>query len=65
MKATYYSGDDILCLRFNDKPIVRELAHGWNLNLAYAGDGDIVEMTILDAKADGLWPIKTDTRQLA
>ena len=65
MKATYHPEDDILYLRFNDKPIVRELAHGWNVNLAYAADGDIVEMTILDAKAAGLYPIQTDTRQAA
>lgn len=66
MKAIYHTEDDILYLRFNEKPIVREVTHGWNLNMAYAADGDIVEMTVLDAKASGLYPIHTDeTRKAA
>ncbi len=66
MKATYHPDDDILFLRFNDKLIVREESHGWNLNMAYAADGDVVEMTVLDAKASGLYPIHTDeTRKAA
>jgi uncharacterized protein YuzE len=66
MKATYHPDDDILYLRFNDKQIVREESHGWNLNMAYAADGDVVEMTVLDAKASGLYPIHTDeTRKAA
>lgn len=59
MKATYNPDDDILYLRFNDKPIVREESHGWNLSMAYAANGDVVEMTVLDAKASGLYPIHT------
>ena len=66
MRATYHPDDDILFLRFNDKPIVREESHGWNLNMAYSADGDVVEMTVLDAKASGLYPIHTDeTRKAA
>ena len=65
MKATYLLDDDILYLRFNDKPIAREVAHGWNINVGYATDGDMVEMTVLDARAAGLYPIATDTRQAA
>ena len=66
MRATYHPDDDILFLRFNDKLIVREESHGWNLNMAYAADGDVVEMTVLDAKASGLYPIHTDeTRKAA
>lgn len=60
MRATYHPDDDILFLRFNDKLIAREESHGWNLNMAYAADGDVVEMTVLDAKASGLYPIHTD-----
>ena len=34
--------------------------------MAYAADGDVVEMTVLDAKASGLYPIHTDeTRKAA
>ena len=60
MRATYYAEDDILYLRLNDKPIVREESHGWNLNMAFAADGDVVEMTVLDARASGLYPIHSE-----
>ena len=65
MKSTYDPDDDILYLRFNDKPIAREVSHGWNVNIAYAADGDIVEMTILEAREAGLYPIATEARKAA
>ena len=34
IKAACHPKDDSLYPRFTDKPIVRELAHGWNLNPA-------------------------------
>ena len=45
MKTIDYPEDDILYMRFNDKPITREVSLGWNVNTAYAADGDLVEMT--------------------
>lgn len=65
MKTTYDPDEDILYLRFCEKPIVREVSHGWNINLAYAADGDLVEMTILDARAEGLFPVVTEGRRAA
>jgi len=56
MKAVYHPQDDILVLRFSDKPIVRETSQDWNVNLSYADDGTVVEMVILDAVASGLIP---------
>lgn len=56
MKAVYHPQDDILVLRFSDKPIVRETSQDWNVNLSYADDGSVVEMVILDAVASGLIP---------
>ena len=35
----------------------REVSQDWNLNIAYADGGSIVETVILDAKASGAWPI--------
>ncbi|MDD3760255.1 MAG: DUF2283 domain-containing protein [Acidithiobacillus sp.] len=57
MKAQYEPADDILVLQFSDKPVTREVSQDWNLNVAYAEDGTIVEIVILDAKASGAWPI--------
>jgi hypothetical protein len=65
MKTIYYPEDDILFMRFNDKPIVREVSHNWHLNMAYAADGDLVEMTILDAKKEGIYPVMTEDRKAA
>ncbi|MBN6741265.1 DUF2283 domain-containing protein [Acidithiobacillus sp. MC6.1] len=57
MKAGYDADDDILVLHFNDKAVAREVSQDWNLNIAYAEDGSIVEIVILDAKASGARPI--------
>ena len=65
MKAIYHPEDDILYLRFNDKPIVREVSRDWHVNIAYAEDGDVVEITVLDAQAAGLYPILTEQQKAA
>lgn len=65
MKTIYYPEDDILYMRFNDKTIAREVSHGWNVNMAYSADGDLVEMTILDAQKEGMYPIQTEERKAA
>lgn len=57
MKTEYDPEDDILILRFTDKPVAREISQDWNLNIAYAEDGSLVEIVILDAKASGAWPL--------
>jgi uncharacterized protein YuzE len=62
MQTIYYPDDDILVIRFSNKPIVREVSQDWNVNISYAEDGDIVELVILDAQAIGLIPIHTERR---
>jgi len=37
--------------------IVKDVSHGWNLNVGFAANG-IAEITILDAKAAGYWPLE-------
>ena len=54
MKTDYDATDDILVMHFSDKPVTREVSQDWNLNIAYADDGSIVEIVILDAKAPPL-----------
>lgn len=65
MKTTYYPQDDILEMRFNDKPIVREASQDWNINVSYAADGSIVEMVILDAVKCGFMPFESGERKAA
>lgn len=58
MRSTYDETDDILTLRFSDKPIVRETSQDWNTCISYAEDGSIVEIVIIDARAQGAWPLQ-------
>lgn len=55
MKIVYDEQDDILCIEFSDDPIIRDVSLGWNFSIGYSQNG-IVEITILDAKANGHWP---------
>ena len=59
MKTIYFPQDDILEIRFSDKPIVREASQDWNVNVSYAADGSIVELVILDAVKLGLMPFES------
>jgi hypothetical protein len=60
MKTTYYEEDDILEIHVSDAPVAREVSHGWNVNIAYAADGSIVDIVLLEAKKKGLFPVATD-----
>jgi len=62
MHTTYYPDDDILEIKFSDRPIVREVSQDWNTCLSYDADGKVVEMVILDAKAIGAWPAEEQKR---
>lgn len=62
MKTIYYPDDDILEIRLSDKRPVREVSHGWNINVSYAEDGAICEIVILEAKEKGLFPVETAQR---
>ncbi len=55
MKITYRDQDDVLIIEFSQEPVVKDVSHGWNVNVGYAANG-IAEITILDAKAAGHWP---------
>lgn len=58
MKTVYYEADDILVLRMEDKAIVREVSQDWNTHISYAADGSVVEVVILDARANGALPVE-------
>ncbi|MFB1490158.1 MULTISPECIES: DUF2283 domain-containing protein [unclassified Thiocapsa] len=59
MKTTYYPDDDILEIHLSEKPVSREVSHGWNVNLSYAEDGSLVEILLLEAREQGLYPIES------
>ena len=58
MKSIYFENDDILQIRVSEKQIVREVSQDWHTNISYAEDGSIVEIVLLDAKKEGLLPLK-------
>ncbi len=57
MKIKYDQQDDILHIEFSSETIVKDVSHGWNVNIGYSETG-IAEITILDAKAAGYWPLE-------
>ena len=62
MKSIYFENDDILQIRVSEKQIVREVSQDWHTNISYAEDGSIVEIVLLDAKKEGLVPVKFESR---
>ena len=57
MRTTYFDEDDILVIHLSDKPIVREVSQNWNTHISYAEDGSTVEVVLLEARANGAYPL--------
>jgi len=57
MRIKYDDKEDILHIEFSKEPIVKDVSYGWNINIGYAAQG-IAEVTTLDAKANGYWPLE-------
>ena len=58
MPTTYFDEDDILVIRLSDKPIVREVSQNWNTHISYAENGSAVEVVMLEARANGAYPLE-------
>ena len=58
MKTIYFDEEDILVSRLSDKPITREVSQDWNTHISYAEDGSAVEVVLLDARANGAYPLE-------
>jgi hypothetical protein len=65
MRATYYDGDDILVVRISSKPVHREVSQNWCTHISYAEDGTMVEIVVLDAKANGVYPLAIERASAA
>ncbi|MEO5378693.1 MAG: DUF2283 domain-containing protein [Magnetococcus sp. DMHC-6] len=57
MNIDYDEEEDILFIRFNEGPVERDVSYGWNVHIGMTAKG-VGQITILDAKADGLLPVK-------
>jgi hypothetical protein len=65
MHTTYFDEDDILVIRLSDKPIVREVSQNWNTHISYADDGSTVEVVLLEARANGAYPLDIQSARAA
>ena len=65
MHTTYFAEDDILVLRLSDKPIAREVSQDWNTHISYAEDGSAVEVVLLEARANGAYPLELQQARAA
>jgi hypothetical protein len=65
MHTTYFVEDDILVIRLSDKPIVREVSQNWNTHISYAEDGSTVEVVLLEARANGAYPLEIQQARAA
>lgn len=65
MHTTYFDEDDILVIRLSDKLITREVSQNWNTHVSYAEDGFAVEMVLLEAPANGAYPLEVQHARAA
>jgi len=63
MEIDYSEEDDLLFIRFRSDPVVKDVSYGWNVHIGMTEHG-IGQLTILDAKADGLLPLQIPERVL-
>ncbi len=63
--AHNFDADDILVIRLSDQPIVREVSQNWNTHISYAEDGSAVEVVLLEARANGVYPMQIEYAQAA
>lgn len=65
MHATYWKDDDILEVRFSEKPIARETSENWHVHKSYAADGELVAVVFLDAVKEGYFTPAANGRRAA
>ena len=65
MHATYWKDDDILGVRFSDKPIARETSESWHVHKSYAADGELAAVVFIDAVKEGYFTPAANGRKAA
>jgi uncharacterized protein YuzE len=63
MKIDYDEKEDILFIRFTNEPVIKDVSYGWNVNIGMTEHG-IGQITILDAKVNGLLPVEVAKKVL-
>ncbi len=58
MKSTYFELGDVLQIRIGEKPVAREVSQNQDVHISYAEDGTVVEVVLLNAAAQGWWPLR-------
>lgn len=57
MRISYDPKEDIVFIKLNDAPIVKDVSYGWNVNIGVTEKG-VGEITLLDAKASHFLPLE-------
>ncbi len=57
MKSTYFEEGDVLRVRISAKPVAREVLQDGDVFIAYAADGSVVEVVLLNAMVQGWVPL--------
>ena len=63
MKIDYDEKEDTVVIQFRDEPIIQDISYGWNVTLGMTTEG-IGQISLLDAKTDGLLPIQVPKKLL-
>ena len=58
MKSTYFEQGDVLRIQISERPISREVSQDRNVYIAFADDGSVVEVVLLNAKVRGWLPLR-------
>lgn len=65
MHATYWKHDDILGVRFSDKPVAREVSESWHVHKSCSADGELVAVVFLHAVKEGYFTPSGNGRKAA
>lgn len=57
MKSTYFEEGDVLRIRISEQPVARKVAQSDDVHIAYAVDGSVVEVVLLNAMVQGWVPL--------
>ena len=57
MKSTYFEEGDVLRIRISERPVARKVAQDPDVHIAYAADGSVVEVVLLNAMVQGWVPL--------
>lgn len=63
IKIDYDEKEDLLFIRFSSEKIIKDVSYGWNIHVGMTKDG-VGQITILDAKANGLLPLQIPKKLL-